>query len=83
MGSEIEQRSRNGGENMAAEKLTAAIEARGIKQKFLADKLGISESTLSAMLNGRQKIDVDTFFGICSLLQMTPDEIYAFKREDL
>lgn len=68
---------------MAAEKLTAAIEARGIKQKFIADKLGISESALSAMLKGRQKIDIDTFFGICSLLQMTPDEIYAFRRDEI
>ena len=66
---------------MAAEKLTEAIEARGMKQKFIAEKIGISETALSAMLNGKQKIDVETFFAICTLLQMTPDEIYAFRKE--
>ncbi len=65
---------------MAAEKLRAAIEERGIKQKFIAEKIGISETALSLMLNGNQKIDVDTFFAIASVLRMTPDEIYAFKK---
>lgn len=65
---------------MAAEKLREAIEERGIKQKFIAEKIGISETALSLMLNGNQKIDVDTFFAIASVLRMTPDEIYAFKK---
>lgn len=65
---------------MAAEKLRAAIEERGVKQKFIAEKIGISETALSLMLNGNQKIDVDTFFAIASVLKMTPDEIYAFKK---
>ena len=65
---------------MAAEKLREAIEERGVKQKFIAEKVGISESTLSSMLNGNQKIDIDTFFAIATVLHMTPDEIYSFKR---
>lgn len=65
---------------MASEKLKAAIEERGMKQKFIAEKVGISEAALSAMLNGNQKIDVDTFFAIATVLHMTPDEIYAFKK---
>lgn len=64
---------------MAAEKLRAAIISRGLKQKFIAEKTGISEAALSAMLNGSQKIDVDTFFKIAGVLKMTPDEIYEFK----
>lgn len=65
---------------MAAEKLREAIEERGVKQKFIAEKVGISESALSSMLNGNQKIDIDTFFAIATVLHMTPDEIYSFKR---
>lgn len=64
---------------MAAEKLRAAIDERGLKQKFIAEKIGISETALSAMLNGNQKIDVETFFAIARVLRMTPDEIYEFK----
>ena len=65
---------------MAAEKLRNMIESRGLKQKFIAEKIGVSETALSAMLNGNQKIDVDTFFAIANVLQMTPDEVFAFKR---
>lgn len=65
---------------MAAEKLRAAIEERGVKQKFIAEKVGISETALSSMLNGNQKIDIDTFFAIATVLHMTPDEIYSFKK---
>ena len=66
---------------MASEKLREIINARGLKQKFIAAKIGITETALSAMLNGSQKIDIDTFFAIASVLQMTPDEIYSFKKE--
>ena len=65
---------------MTAEKLNAIIEERGMKQKYIAEKVGISDQALSAMLNGRQKIDVDTFFAIAVVLNMTPDQIYAFRK---
>ena len=63
---------------MVAKKLNEAINASGMKQKFIAEKVGISEQALSAMLNGRQKIDVITFFGIAETIHMTPDQICSF-----
>ena len=65
---------------MASEKLREAINARGLKQKYIAEKIGISETALSAMLNGNQKIDIETFFAIATVLQMTPDEIFSFMK---
>ena len=65
---------------MAAEKLREMINDRGLKQKYIAEKIGVSETALSAMLNGNQKIDVDTFFAIAVILRMSPDEIMAFKK---
>ena len=65
---------------MAAAKLKAAIDASGLKQKFIAEKVGISEAALSNMLNGNQKIDIDTFFAIAVVLRMTPDEIYEYRK---
>lgn len=65
---------------MVAERLSAAIEESGLKQKFIAEKIGISEQALSAMLKGRQKIDIDTFFSIAVILHMTPEQIYSFRK---
>ena len=65
---------------MVAERLREMIDERGLKQKFIADKIGVSETAFSAMLNGRQQIDVDTFFAIACVLRMSPDEIVAFKK---
>ncbi len=65
---------------MTAERLSAAIEESGMKQKFIAEKVGISEQALSAMLNGRQKIDIDTFFAIAVVLHLTPEQIYEFRK---
>jgi len=65
---------------MVAERLREMIDARGLKQKFIADKIGVSETAFSAMLNGRQQIDVDTFFAIAVVIGMSPDEIVAFKK---
>lgn len=64
---------------MTAERLKKAIDKRGLKQKFVAEKAGISEQTLSAMLNGKQGIDVDTFFAIAEVIKMTPGEIMEFQ----
>ena len=60
------------------ETLDRAIDESGLKKKFIAEKVGISEQALSAMTCGRQKIDIDTFFAIAVVLRMTPEQIYAF-----
>ena len=57
-----------------------AINQSGLKQKFIAEKVGISEAALSSMLNGNLKIDADVFFAIACVLRMTPDEIYGIKK---
>ena len=62
----------------SAEKLDRAIDESGLKAKFIAEKIGISETALSAMRKGRQKIDIDTFFAIAVVLHMKPSDILAF-----
>lgn len=64
---------------MGAKKLKAAVDASGLKQKFIAEQVGISEAALSAMLNGKQKIDVETFFAIARVLHKSPEEIYGME----
>ena len=69
-------------EMTTAEKLDAAITESGLKGKFIAEKIGISEQALSAMRKGRQKIDIDTFFAIAVVLHMKPGDILAFGADD-
>lgn len=63
---------------MVNDRISAAVADSGMKQKFIADKIGISEPSLSALLSGKRKVDVDEFFGLCQILKMKPDELYHY-----
>jgi transcriptional regulator with XRE-family HTH domain len=67
-----------GGNHMVYERINAAVSKSGIKQKVIAERIGVSEQALSAMLSGRRKISVDEFFGLCIVLNVTPDDLYGF-----
>ena len=49
---------------MVNECIRAAVIDSGLKQRFIADAIGMSEPTLSAVLSGKRKVDVDEFFSI-------------------
>lgn len=66
---------------MVNDRVCKAVIDSGMKQKFIADHIGVSEPTFSAMMSGRRKIDVDEFFGICEVLKMTPDNLYNYPRQ--
>ena len=63
---------------MVNECIQRAIEDRGVKQKHIAEKIGVTEPTFCAMLSGNRKISVDEFFGICEALFMDPDSLYHY-----
>ena len=65
---------------MVNERIRAAVVDSGLKQKFIADAIGMSEPTLSAVLSGKRKIDVDEFFKLCRVLNKTPNELYSYER---
>lgn len=46
------------------QKISDYINKNGIKQKFISDKTGIPENTLSMILNGKRKMDADEFVEI-------------------
>ena len=46
------------------QKVANYIVENGIKQKFISDKTGIPENTLSMILNGKRKMDADEFIEI-------------------
>ena len=65
---------------MVHDRVCAAVERSGMKQKAIAERIGVSEQTFSAMLAGRRKINVDEFFGICLVLGVAPDDLYGFSQ---
>ena len=64
---------------MVNECIRAAVIDSGLKQRFIADAIGMSEPTLSAVLSGKRKVDVDEFFRLCQVLQKSPSELYNYK----
>lgn len=54
--------------------LQGKIQERGIKQSFLAEKLGVTETRLSSRLTGRVKLEVPMFLDLCRLIGIDPME---------
>ena len=54
--------------------IRAAIDERGIKQTFIADKLGMNAQKLNFYLTGRVKMTVPVFLGLCDALGLDPME---------
>lgn len=49
-------------------KIKAYMDARGIKQTFLADKTNMGLTTINAILNGNRKIEANEYYNICKAL---------------
>ena len=63
---------------MVNDRVCRAVADTGMKQKFIAEKIGMSEPTFSAVLAGKRKLDVDEFFKICVVLKMRPEVLYNY-----
>ena len=44
------------------------LDDKGLKQKFIAEKTGISETALSAILAGKRKCSLDEYIKLCQFL---------------
>lgn len=58
------------------------IEKSGIKQKYVANKANIDESSLSLILNGKRKCAVDEYLRLCSALDVTFSEFIEIEAGD-
>lgn len=63
---------------MLKDSISAAVNDSGLKQKYIAEQMGLSEPTFSAIMTGRRKIDVDEFFKLANILHKTPSELYNY-----
>ena len=66
---------------MIAKMISAYIKDKGIKQRAVASKAGISEQTLSDILNGRRQLKADVFAQICDALEVNADAFMIKKEE--
>ena len=48
------------------------LKTHGIKQSYVANKMGISETTLSSRLNGRLKFDANFALAFAKALNLSP-----------
>ncbi len=46
------------------------MEERGVKQSFLKEQLGMTASTVNALLNGNRGISAEEYFKICDALKV-------------
>lgn len=57
------------------EELKLLMNRKNVTQKYLAEKLGVTEGTVSRWLNGKRKITLDTFLDILEALGVTSIKI--------
>lgn len=55
---------------MTGKKIHSYLLQNGIKQTFLAEKIGVPKTTLSSMLHEKQRIDVEMYAKICNALDV-------------
>ena len=60
------------------EKLMSRIRELGMKQKDIADVLGIKQSTLSLKINNKRPFYLDEAFRMAKLLQIPDDEFGSY-----
>lgn len=59
------------------------INERGMKQRFVADKLGISPQNFNDLLSGRRSIRIVDLGKIADVLNVTVDELMIQKRGEV
>ncbi len=55
---------------MLGQKIKEYLKSVGVTQSFISSRTKISQSTLSAMLNGERKILAEEYFLICKVLNL-------------
>lgn len=61
-------------------RLCVAIKSSKLSQKVLAEKLGISSSTISKYIHNNVSPSFNTFVNLCDILSVSSDEILGLKK---
>lgn len=55
------------------EKVRAYIDQHGLKQKVVAEKAGISNTTFNAIMNGKRTMYAEDLRAVCLALNVSPE----------
>lgn len=66
---------------MIGKNISAYLRDNGIKQSWLAERLGIPITTLSGAMTGRVHMKAEMFMKICEILRVPP-ETFNERKED-
>lgn len=55
------------------EKVRAYIEQHGLKQKVVAERAGISNTTFNAIINGKRTMYAEDLKAVCLALNVSPE----------
>ena len=58
------------------ERIKKYSDSKGVKNRFLAEKAGVTASTMSKILNGQREISVIEYYGVCKALDV-PMEFFV------
>ena len=59
---------------MTGQRISDYLKENGIKQKWLADRVGVTEAQMSNCLNSKTTISAELLFQICSALGVSSEE---------
>lgn len=59
---------------MIVENIRSYMRENGIKQEHVANKIGMSKQTMSAILNGNRKLIADEYVDICNALGVSTNK---------
>ena len=63
--------------SVIASNIARIIDEKGLKQKYVAEKVGITEQTLSNYLACRSGIRADMIPAFCKALEVDPNALYT------
>ncbi len=66
---------------MARNKIKIVLEQKGVKQTWLADKLGKSFNMVNSYVQNRSQPSLDTLYQIASILDVNINELLYTKEE--
>ena len=64
------------------ERISEYLQEQGIKQRFVAEKIGVADAVVSQMLNGNRKISADEYELICIALEKEPNDFMTVTTQD-
>ena len=67
---------------MVAEKISNYMREKGIKGTVIAQKAGITQQQMSAILNQKMQLKADVFFRICEALDCDISEIILYHKNE-